>query len=400
MKIRVGVLFGGCSVEHEVSIITAVQAMENIDQEKYEIVPIYITKDRTWYTGKMLMDMEVYRDFDSLKKYAKKVVLVNKNGEFFLQKANGLFNKTVAEIDLAFPIVHGKNVEDGSLQGYLDSIGIPYVGCKVLGAALGQDKVVQKMIMQASNIPTPKYVWFYDSEYLTNQDAILKDIKKLGYPVIVKPATLGSSVGISVAKNETEIDTRINEAIKYDNKIIVEEMVSNLLEVNCSVCGNYEYQRTSAIAEMLTKNDFLTFEDKYIGSGKGKAKGPKTGAKNSGKISTGEMIVPARIDKSTENKIKELSIETFRALNLAGTTRIDFLINKETKEVYVNEPNTIPGSFAFYLWKAEGKEYKTLLDDMMTIAIKEFKNQSKKVQSFESNILSTYHGGAKGTKGI
>lgn len=400
MKIKVGVLFGGCSVEHEVSIITAVQAMENIDQEKYEIVPIYITKDRTWYTGKMLMEMDVYRDFDSLKKYAKKVTLVNKNGQFLLQKTTGLFQKTIAELDLAFPIVHGKNVEDGSLQGYLDSIGIPYVGCKVLGAALGQDKVVQKMIMNACNIPTPKYVWFYDSEYEMNQDKYTKEIKKLGYPVIVKPATLGSSVGISVAKNEAELDAKVNEAIKYDSKIIVEEMIPNLLEVNCSVCGNYEYQRTSAIAEMLTKNDFLTFEDKYIGSGKGKTKGPKMSAKQGGKISTGEMIVPARISKKVEEQVKKLSMDTFQALNLAGTARIDFLINKETDEIYVNEPNTIPGSLSFYLWKAEGKEYKTLLDDMMTIAIKDFKNQAKKVQSFESNILSTYHGGAKGTKGM
>lgn len=401
MKIKVGVIFGGCSVEHEVSIISAVQAMENIDQEKYDIIPIYIAKDRTWYTGKMLLEMDVYRDFDSLKRYAKKVVLVNKDGRFYLEKTTGLFRKVVTELDLAFPIVHGKNVEDGSLQGYLDSVGIPYVGSKVLGSALGQDKVVQKQIMEICKIPTPKYCWFYDSEYLVDSEEIQKQIQSLGFPVIVKPAKLGSSIGISVAHNEAELDHAITEAIRYDNKILVEEMIPNLMEVNCSVLGNHEYQETSAIAEMLTKNSFLTYEDKYIGSGKGKLKGGKLKAplKQGGKIATGEMRIPARLEKELEEKVRQYAIETFCALNLSGVVRIDFLIDTKAKQVYVNEPNTIPGSLSFYLWRSVGKDYASLLDEMMMIAIKEFKNENKKVSSFDSNILSTYQNGGKGLKG-
>jgi len=229
---------------------------------------------------------------------------------------------------------------------------------------------------------------------MTDNEKILKDIKKLGYPVIVKPANLGSSVGITVVKTEKDIDKAISEAIKYDNKIVIEEMIPNLLEVNCAVLGNYEFTEASAIAEMITSNDFLTFEDKYIGSGK-KMGGKKVS--NGGKMSNSQMRIPAKLDKEVEGKVKELSEKTFRALNLSGVARIDFLINKKTKEVYVNEPNTIPGCLSFYMFKPLGKDYKELLDDMITLAIKDYKKMSKKTTSFDSNILSTYNG-SKGMK--
>ena len=197
MKIRVGIIYGGETVEHEVSIITALQAMEHINQEKYEIVPIYISKDRIWYTGKMLMEMDVYKNFDDLKKYAKECTLVKIKNEFYLQTTKGIFKRNLENLDIAFPIVHGNNAEDGTLQGYLDSVGIPYVGSKVLGSALGQDKVIMKQIFEHYKLPIVSYTWFFDNEYANDCDKIFDDVKKLGYPVIVKPATLGSSAGIS-----------------------------------------------------------------------------------------------------------------------------------------------------------------------------------------------------------
>lgn len=396
MKIKVGVIFGGESVEHEVSIISAVQAMEYINHDQYEIVPIYVSKDRTWYTGKMLMEMDVYRDLDLIQKYAKQVTLVKTKTGFFLQATKGFFRKNVAEVDLMFPIVHGKGAEDGSLAGFLDFVGIPYVGCQVLGAALGQDKVVQRQLMEINQIPIPKYTWFYDHEYLMDSDQIIKKIKKIGYPVIVKPAKLGSSIGITIAKTEKDLDQAILEAIQYDDKIIVEQVIPNLLEVNCSVFGNSEYKETSTLAEMLTKNEFLTFNDKYISGGKGKMKGGKMNPKTSGGMETGEMRLPARISKELEQRVRELSVQTFHALNLSGTVRIDFLINRETNEIYVNEPNTIPGSLSFYMWR-DTKDYTTLLSDMITMTIKDYKNREKKTTSFTSNILSTFQG-AKGMK--
>ena len=395
MKIKLGVIFGGESVEHEVSIISAVQAMESIDEEKYDIIPIYISKDRIWYTGAMLRDIDVYKDFEDLKKYAKEVVLTRKKGKFFLQTTKGLFRKDITDVDIIFPIVHGNNVEDGSLQGYLESVGIPYVGSHVLGAALGQDKVLMKQVFKSNDLPIVDYTWFYDNEYLENKDSILKNISTLKYPVVVKPATLGSSVGITYVKSEDDVDSAIKEAIKYDNKIVVEKAVENLIEVNCSVLGNYKYQETSALEEVLSDNELLTYADKYIGGAKGKLKG---GMKSSKGMASTSRVIPARIDKKLASDVTDLSKKVFKALNLSGVCRIDFLIDKKANKVYINEPNTIPGSLAFYLWEPVGKGYKALINDMINIAIKDYKLKEKKTYSFDTNILSNYNG-LKGAKG-
>lgn len=391
MKIKVGVIFGGETVEHEVSVITAVQAMEHINRDKYDVVPIYISKDRIWYTSPMLTDIDVYRDFNELKRYAKQVVLTKKEDKFYLQSTKGLFRKNITDIDIAFPIVHGNNVEDGTLQGYLDSVGIPYVGSKVLGSALGQDKVIMKQVFKDMGLPVVDYVWFFDSEYADDCEKIFASVKKLGYPVIVKPATLGSSVGITFVKEEKDLANAIEEAMKYDVKVVVEKAVKNLVEVNCSVLGNYSYQETSVIEEVTSDEDFLTYADKYIGGSKGKLKGSSKG------MASASRIIPARISKELEENIKETSKQAFKALNLGGVCRIDYLIDKKTNKYYINEPNTIPGSLSFYLWEKTGKKYEDLLDEMITLSIKDYKKRSKKVYSFESNILSNY--GIKGLKG-
>ena len=392
MKIKVGVIFGGETVEHEVSVISALQAIEHINQDKYEVVPIYISKDRIWYTGAMLREIDVYKDFNELKRYAKQVVLTKVDDKYYLQNTKGLFKRNITDIDIAFPIVHGNNVEDGSLQGYLDSIGIPYVGSKVLGSALGQDKVVMKQVFKDAKLPIVDYIWFFDSEYADDTEAIFAKVKKLGYPVVVKPATLGSSVGITYVEKENDLATAIEEAMKYDVKVIVEKAVKNLVEVNCSVLGNYSHQEASVIEEVTSDDEILTYQDKYTGGSKGKLKGGSKG------MASASRIIPARISKELENNIKETSKEAFKALNLGGVCRIDYLIDKKTNKYYINEPNTIPGSLAFYLWEPTGKKYEELLDDMITISIKDYKNRSKKIYSFESNILSNL--GIKGLKGI
>lgn len=393
MKIKLGVIFGGVSVEHEISIISAVQAMNAVDKEKYDIVPIYIAKDRTWYTGKMLMDIDIYKDFEDLKKFATKVTMYKKDNSFYLQSM-GLFKRIVEEVDVVFPIVHGANVEDGTIAGYLETIGVPYVGSRVLGAALGQDKVVMKQVFAACDLPIVPYTWFFDNEYLNDADKITKEIKKLGYPVIVKPATLGSSVGITVVKDEEALDDAIMDAITYDTKIVVEKMVDNLVEVNCSVLGDYEYQQTSVLEEVMSSDEFLTYKEKYLGGGK------KTGA-SKGMAST-SRVVPARISDKLTEEVKEIAKGAFKALNLSGICRIDFLIDKKENKVYINEPNTIPGSLAFYLWEPSGKKYSVLLDEAITLAIKDYKNRSKKTNSFDTNVLSNFSGvkGVKGLKGM
>ena len=396
--IKLGVIFGGPTVEHEVSIISAVQAMNYLNKEKYDIYPIYISKDRNWYTGQMLKDIDIYRDFDNLKKFAKRVVLFNKDGRYCLQSL-GVFKSIITDLDVILPIVHGNNMEDGTLQGYLDMVGIPYVGSGVLGSSLGQDKVVMKQVFSSVGLPIVPYIWFFDYQYYETKDAIFKDVDKLGYPVIVKPATLGSSVGINFVKDEKELNKAIEDAIEYDQKIVIEKAVENLIEVNCSVLGNYESQQASVLEEVMSTKEFLTYQDKYIGGGKGKLKGKMSPSKG---MAGANRILPARLTDDMTKKVQELAKDAFVALNLSGVCRIDFLIDSKTNKIYINEPNTIPGSLSFYLWEPTGKKYEDLLDEMITIAIKDHKNRNKKTITFDTNILSNFSGvkGVKGLKGI
>lgn len=402
MKIKVGVIFGGESVEHEVSIISAIQAMNKMDQEKYDIIPIYITKDREWYTGDMLKDIEVYEDLDLVKKYGKNVVLYYKNGSYVLQ--NKRFPKgIVTDIDIAFPIVHGTNVEDGVLQGYLQSIGIPFVGGDVYASAVGQDKVYMKALFKDSDLPMTKYVWFYDCDYKNDSEEVIKKVNKLKYPVIVKPACTGSSVGIKVVDDESELVEAIDDAIQYDNKILVEEVVTDLKEVNISVVGNYEHQKTSEIEEVISANKFLTYADKYIGGGKGKLKDMKMPMKTPSKgMASANRKLPADLSDKMRKEVEEIAIKAFKVLGSAGVCRIDFLIDEKAKKVYVNEINSIPGSLAFYLWEAAGVKYTELLDELINIGIKDYKKRVSKTHSFDTNILKGFsqRGGIKGMKGM
>lgn len=389
MKIKLGVIFGGNTVEHEVSVISAVQAMNHMNQEKYDIIPFYVAKDRTIYCGKMLMDIELYKDMDLLKRYAKKCVLFHKEGKCYAQSL-GFMKKIITDIDIMFPIVHGNNAEDGTIQGFLENLGIPYVGSHVMGSALGQDKVLMKQVFASNNLPIVPYIWFFDNEYTLNKSEIENKVKELGFPVVVKPATLGSSVGIEIVKSIEKLDDAILEAIKYDTKIVIEKAVSSLVEVNASVVGNYEECSVSAIEEVMGSDEILSYRDKYLGGGK----------TSKGMASTGR-IIPARIEDSLKEEIIEYSKAVFRVLNLSGVCRIDYLIDQKENKVYINEPNTIPGSLSFYLWEPVGIKYEELLDMVINIAIKDYRKKMKKIYSFDTNILSNFNGlkGGKGMKG-
>lgn len=388
--IKVGVLFGGESVEHEVSIISAIQAINKLDNEKYEVIPIYITKDGEWYTGGALKEIETYNDMDLLKRYTTNVVLFKKNNLFVLQKKSGLFKGIVDNIDIILPVVHGTNVEDGVLQGYLKTIGVPFVGSGVLASAIAQDKVIQKQLFEGNKLPTTKFYYFYDSDFEYNKDEVIKNTEKLlKYPLIVKPASLGSSVGVSSVENKKELIKALEEAFQYDCKVIVEEKVSNLKDVNISVLGNYENQELSEIEEVITLNSFLTYKDKYMGNKKsGSTKG----------MAGASRKIPADIPKEVKEDIKRIATEAFKVIGLSGNVRIDFLVDSKAKKAYINEINACPGSLAFYLWQAAGKEFTTLLDDMINIAIKDYKNLSSKTHSFDTNILAGYDS-LKGSKG-
>lgn len=394
MKIKLGVIFGGMSVEHEVSVITALQAMESLDPIKYDIIPIYIDKQGRWYAGNLLRDIKVYNDLDLLKRYAPEVVLYKKDNRFVLQNKNGLFKKEVCDVDIMFPIMHGTYGEDGSLQGYLDTVGIPYCEANHYAACIGQDKVYMKQVWKDSNVPIVKYTWFYDYDYKTDPDGCLDKCAKIGYPLIIKPACLGSSVGIVKAKNREELALGIEEAITYDSKILVEECLENFTEVNISVLGNYRKMKTSVIEEVGGSKDFLSYDDKYVG-------GSKTKGANVGGMANAKRIIPARISKELTKEVEEAACKAFKSIGCSGVCRIDFMIDNDTKKVYANEINSIPGSLAFYLWEKTDKEYAELLDDVINIAIKDFKDRTNKTTTFDTNILKNYENrGVKGVKGV
>ncbi len=391
MKTKVAVIFGGVSVEHEVSVISALQAIDAMDDNKYQAIPIYISKSKVWYTGEVLTDIDNYKDLDQLFKQAEKVVLEQESEDTIVlkKKERTLFSKgIITTIDVVFPVIHGTNGEDGSLQGYLELLGLPYVGCDVASSAAGMDKVMMKQILRDASVPIVDYEWFYASQWHEDQTAIKQLANKVGYPVIVKPANLGSSVGISKAENEEELEEAIELAVSYSFKVILEKMVTDLTEVNCSVIGDYEKVESSLCEQVLSSDEILSYADKYQSGGKsGETKG----------MESVNRIIPAEISEEATAKVKELAEKTFHLLNASGVSRIDFLLNPEG-DVFVNEINTIPGSLSFYLWEPTGKDFQQLTDQLIQLALKRERERRSIQFSIDTNLFALHSkgGGAKG----
>lgn len=389
MKIKVGVFFGGKSVEHEVSIITALQAVENMNKEKYDIIPIYITKDNKMYCGELVGDIKNYKNIDELIKNSIQVTLAQIDEKVCLLRCNKkVFENSVYDyIDIAFPIVHGTNVEDGTLQGYLKMFNLPYVGCDVTSSACGMDKAIFKYILKEKGIPVLACKTFTLEDYNTSIDNILEDIEKdIPYPVIVKPANLGSSVGIEIAQTHEQLEKAVEDAFGYAKKIMVEKAIKNLKEVNCSVLGDWENAQASECEEPVKTDEILSFQDKYLSGGK-KLGGSKSDTKS---MNAGVLKLPAEITPEQKSKIQDLSIKTFQALGCSGVSRIDYLIDQDSDEIYVNEINTIPGSLSFHLWKATNLAYPDLLDKLIELSLKREREEKNITYSFDSNILAGY----------
>lgn len=383
MKIKVGVFFGGKSVEHEVSIITAIQTIENMDKDKYDIVPIYITKDNKMYCGDLIGNISNYKDIDNLLKNSIQIILAQKDNKVVLLRCDKKIyqNDVYDYIDIAFPIVHGTNVEDGTLQGFLKMFNLPYVGCDVISSSVGMDKYVCKCVLKDNDIPILECKCISAKDYNEDSDNTIKEIEtKFSYPVIVKPINLGSSVGIKIAKNQEELKDAIENAFAYSRKVLVERAIKNLKEINCSVVGDYEFAKASECEEPVKTDEILSYKDKYISGGK------KTGAMKS--MNASVLRLPANIDKNVKERIQELALKTFDVLGCSGVIRIDFMIDNDTNEIFVNEVNTIPGSLSFHLWKATDLNYTKLLDELIDLALKRNREEKNITYSFDSNILS------------
>ncbi len=398
MKLNIAVFFGGESVEHEVSIISAHQAIEALDKNKYNVIPVYVSKERKLYVSDLLKDISNYKDLKHLISQCTQVSITSEDNRVVIRPVKpSLFGpKELGTIDVAIPVMHGTNGEDGTIQGFFEMLKVPYAGCDLYGAAIGQDKVLQKNVLNDNNLPITNWFWVYGSEMDTHQSEILDKVHRLIYPVIIKPARTGSSVGISIAHNDEEYLACFDEARQYDEKIITEKVVKPMREINCSVVGDSYSCVASVLEEVssVSQDELLNFSDKYLGGSKSaKSEGSK------GMASTAR-IVPAPLTDEQTRLIQQLAKETFRVLGTAGVCRIDFLMDADTKKVYVNEINTIPGSLAFYLWKAAGVSFSELMDKLVELALDRERRRSKMTFSYETNILSNFSASsAKGSKG-
>ena len=393
MKTVIGVFFGGKSVEHEVSIISAMQVIENLDSEKYDVVPVYISKDNRFYTSELLTRIEEFKDLEETKRMSNEVYFTQEDSKLVLNSKKGIFKKVLAKIDIAFPVVHGINVEDGTLEGLLEMYNIPYVGCDVCSSAVGMNKIIFKKVLEASKLPVVEYETLNISEFEEDADKAYEKItRKLSLPIIIKPANLGSSVGIEIVKQKEEFKDKMQNVFAFCDSVLVERCVTNIREINCSVLGNYNEQEVSVLEEPIKNDEILSYKDKYMGEGSksgklGAKSGKFGGAKGSGMASLSRKI-PAELTKSQEEEVYSLAKETFKILNCEGISRIDFIIDGDNNKIYVNEINTIPGSLSYYLWQPKRIEFSNLLDRAIRYAIKRKERRDKITYSTDVNILN------------
>lgn len=393
MKTRVAVMYGGKSVEHEVSVISGIQALMNIDTDKYETIPVYITKQNEFYVGDDIGKIEAYKDIDGLLSRSQKVVWVNEGDKVVLS----LYPKKMfggmkdIEVDVAFPVVHGTNEEDGTLVGFLKTLGVPFVGCDVTSAAVGMDKYIQKCVLKDVDIPVLDCVCFHEDDYADIEKLLDIAESKVGYPAIIKPVNSGSSVGISMARNRQELTKSIDDAFTYASIVLVEHGIEKLKEINCSVLGDDSGAKASILEEPFHTKDILSYKDKY------ESNGAKSGGSKG--MASVQRKIPADLPEETTKQIQEYAVRAFKALGCNGVVRIDFMIDESDGKLYFNEINTIPGSLSFYLWEPSGIPYKELLDQLIQLALKRARKFQNLTFTFDTNILnSASFGGAKGVK--
>lgn len=388
-KKNVAVIFGGRTTEHDVSVITGVQFMENMDKGKYNVIPVFVDGNGIWYSGDELFNIDSYKHFEDIRTKLTEVYIAP------IPNINALLNvhpkvfgkKEFAKLDIAVVSIHGMNGEDGTIQGLLELANIPYVSSGVLGSSIGMDKIAMKAIFKGNSLPILKYEYFLRSEWQKSKNDIIAKLESnLKYPMFVKPANLGSSIGISKAKNTQSLIDAIEIAIGYDKRIIVEEGVENLIEINCSALGFDDDIITSVCEEPTNWEEFLTFEDKYIRSNSKSSGTKNTNSKNG--MAQMDRKIPADIPEDLTKKIQELTSLAFKHLGCSGVARVDFIIDKDSMTPYINEINTIPGSFSFYLWQYTGINYSKLIDKLIENAEKIHDEKNHNVYSFTSNIMN------------
>ena len=385
------IAFGGVSPEHEVSVLTAMQAIAALNDSEFNLVPLYISKSGRWYSGNTLLELENFKDLKDLEANAIPChFTLNELGQAVLsEEKTGIFSKKrdilIYSVLTAF---HGASGENGSFQGICETYNIPYTGSGVMGSSVGMDKVTAKKLCEADRIAVVEGIDFYEDEWVESEDHYINEAENIGYPLIVKPVHLGSSIGVAQAKNRDELKTAIETAFRYDAHLLVEKAVSPLLEINCSVLGTPESNRASVCERPLGKEELLSFSDKYLRDDAAKG------------MASADRVIPADIKPELAKSIQETSRTIFRLFNCSGLARFDFLVNRDTERFYFNEINTIPGSFSFYLWKESGLSFPELIRKLIEISLKQHKQKKGRILSYETNLLSKKAvSGIKGLKG-
>ena len=386
MKKNIGVFFGGRSVEHEISIISALQVIKAIDKNKFDITPVYITKEGIWYTGNWLMYIDNFKNFQELIKNSRKVIpSLNANEGVLFSYPEGILksSKVITRIDVALPVFHGSYGEDGCFQGLFEIMNIPYAGSNVFSSAICMNKSITKEICKAINIPVIEYYRLDADSWFRDKEKSLAAITAcFPYPLIVKPNDLGSSVGVSKATKKEELENALDLSASYSNNILIERFVSAIKEVNCSVAETPNGIEVSECEEpIISGSDLLSFDEKYMSSGPS-AEG-MAGTKRK---------IPASIPAAQKEEIQAYARRIFKHLDCSGVVRIDFIVDESTNQVYLNEINTIPGSLAFYLWEASDKKFTALISEIIETAIKRFGKNNKVKKSFKSNVLFSVDG--------
>jgi D-alanine-D-alanine ligase len=381
MKKTVGVIFGGRTAEHDVSIITAhlpiIKSL--LASGKYNVQPIYITKEGDWYSNTAMNDFEYFKQ-TNLEELLKKEQKLNLSFDGGLQIIwPGLLKKTM-QIDIAFPAMHGTYGEDGSLMGLLRMANIPFVGCDMTASAVAMDKALTKQVLKSDGIPIVPFVWFTKHDWSIKKDLLKKEIESLHYPLFVKPVHLGSSIAITKVKTSDELENAIEVALHYDNKVLVEEGVTNLIEVTLPIMGNEE-PKMASIERPLNKTEFFDFSDKYL-----------SGGKKGGGVNSQYSEVPANISATLSKRVLELGEQTYKILGCTGIARVDFLIESSTDTVYVNEVNTLPGGLYDHNWRKSGVSDVELVTGLVQLAEERFENNAGTTYNFSSDILKNVNG--------
>jgi D-alanine-D-alanine ligase len=389
--LRVGVFFGSRSVEHEVSVITAQQAIAAMPADRFVPVPVYIAKSGAWYTGDQLLQLDRYKDIDRLIAASTRVTMrpdPSSGGELLeVDGRRGLLGgaaRAVARFDVAMPLVHGSNGEDGTLQGLFELAALPYCGCDVASAAISMDKRLSRTTLRGAGIPVLDDVMVSRERWQRDPDAVCAElIRKPGFPMYIKPRRLGSSIGVARVDDDGASRTALEVAFGYDTSILAEAAQDESIEINCSVLGEGDDVRASVCEQPVTRGT-LSYADKYLSGAKGKsgAKAPAGGMKSS------QRIIPAPISESLTNRIQETAKASFRAIGAAGVTRVDFLVSPESDSFVVNELNTLPGSLSFYLWEASGLHFDALLARLIEMAIARHREQQATTSSIDTWLLT------------